>query len=280
MSEIPQFKEPDGVGRRWRQVTAPLRLLPDFLIPGEAKCGTTSLFRYLAEHQDVLPSDVKEPNNFWRFGPSPLWCRQHYPFCWVRTWRNLSGKKSVTGEASPEYLSKKSVPAAIASLCPAARLIFLFRDPVERAFSDHHMMTKAGVETVGFSDRVEQSIRMIEDSGMTEVIDGLAQLEHHPLRHVLRGCYLRSLQPWLDKFSSDQMLFIESESFFADPSATVNRVLDFLGLEPLARKEWPVFKQGRDKQQIPAAVRTQLESFYKPFNEELAAFLGERWSWM
>ncbi|WP_281388003.1 sulfotransferase domain-containing protein [Puniceicoccus vermicola] len=254
-------------------------MLPTFFIPGEAKCGTTSLFRYLSMHPEVFPSDVKEPNNFWQYGSSPLWCRQHYPFRTTSFLRKLSGKRTVTGEASPEYLSKVSVPASIAELCPEPFLIFLFRDPVERAFSDHHMLVKAGVETVPFEERVEQSLAWIRDPGMAEVLERLNELEHHPARYLLRGAYLKNLGPWLRRFSRERMLFIESESFFADPGVEVNRTLKFLGLSPLENQEWPVFKKGRDKQPIDPEIRKRLDEYFAPLNRELYNFLGEDWSW-
>ena len=265
--------------KRWKQVTAPFRMLPAFFIPGEAKCGTTSLFRYLSMHPEIIPSDVKEPNNFWRYGSSPLWCRQHYPFRWVQSCRNVLGKRTVTGEASPEYLSKVSVPASIAERCPDPHFIFLLRDPVERAYSDHHMLVKAGVETESFEKRVEQTLNWIQDPDMAEVLDRLSELEHHPARYVLRGSYLKNLQPWLRQFGRDKMLFIESESFFEDPGLEVNRTLNFLGLSPLEKQDWPIFKKGRDKQPIDPGIRKDLNEYYAPQNRELYEFLGEDWSW-
>tara|TARA_R100000027_G_scaffold67220_1_gene65110 strand:- start:7190 stop:8014 length:825 start_codon:yes stop_codon:yes gene_type:complete len=265
--------------KRWKQVTAPLRMLPEFFIPGEAKCGTTSMFRYLSLHPEIYPSDVKEPNNFWRYGSSPLWCRQHYPFRWVRTLRKLRGKRTVTGEASPEYFSKEPVPASIAERCPNPYLIFLFRDPVERAFSDHHMLVKAGVETVSFEERIEQSLAWVRDPGMKEVLECLNELEHHPARYLLRGAYRKNLEPWLRHFPRDRMLFIESESFFENPEREVNRTLSFLGLSPMEKQDWPIFKKGQNKQPMDSDIRQKLQEYFAPLNRELYQFLGEDWSW-
>ena len=269
----------DVRNKRWKQVTAPFRMLPVFLIPGEAKCGTTSLFRYLALHPEIAASDIKEPNNFWRFGASPLWCRQHYPLRATSVFRKCLGKQTVPGEASPEYLSKACVPASVAELCPDPLLIFLFRDPVERAFSDHHMLVKAGIETVSFEKRVEETLSWIADPGMTEVLERLGELEHHPARYVMRGAYLKNLAPWLQQFGREKMLFLESESFFANPGKVVARTLGFLGLDPIKKTDWPVYKKGRDKQPMDEGTRRKLRDYYAPLNRKLFDFLGEEWSW-
>ena len=83
---------------RLRFLTSPLRILPDYVIAGEAKCGTTSLYRYLLQHPSVLPADEKEPNNFRHFGASPLFCRAHFPLVTTRAWRRMrTGAVDVNG---------------------------------------------------------------------------------------------------------------------------------------------------------------------------------------
>lgn len=268
-----------GTAKRWRQITAPFRMLPDFVIPGEAKCGTTSLYRYLCREPSILAANMKEPNNFWRFGASPLWCRQHYPLRmtkWVRKWK---GMRTLTGDASPEYFSKPSVATSVRELCPDIPLIFLFRDPIERAWSDHHMLTRAGVEKLPFAARVRESLRWYGDPSMSEVLAKLGELEHHPARYIGRGRYRANLQPWLREFHRDRMLFLCSESFFENPEGEVNRVLQFLGLPKTKQTDWPVYKKGREKAEMDPAIREELEAFFAPSNQSLFEFLGEEWPW-
>ena len=270
----------EGGRRRWRQVSAPLRMRPDFIIPGEAKCGTTSLYRYLSQHPEIFPASMKEPNNFWRHGASPLQCGQHYPLRIVAGVRRWFGKSTLTGEASPEYFTKTGVPKSIQEVVPGVRLIFLFRNPVDRAFSDHQMLVNAGVESRSFRTRMEQALAWFEDEGTRELVQACQDLEHHPARYLMRGCYADHLRPWLEIFPREQMLFLESEDFFEDPGGSLNQVFDFLGLKGLETESWEIFKKGRYNQEaVEDALRKALEDFYRKANRKLSELTGRNWSW-
>jgi len=268
-----------GCERRWRQVTASLRMRPDFIIPGEAKCGTTSFYRYLCEHPDVFAASMKEPNNFWRHGASPLQCGQHYPLRVRRSLRRLIGRKTLTGEASPEYFTKKGVAKSISEVVPNVRLIFLFRNPVDRAFSDHQMLIKAGVEKESFAVRMEQSFRWYGDPDTRELLEACDDLEHHPGRYLTRGLYADHLAQWMEYFPREQMLFLESEQLFSHPAEVVDEALKFLGSEPLRNKDWPVFKKGRYVEEMDSGLRENLDAFYAGPNRRLAELTGRDWSW-
>jgi len=104
---------------RIKLLTSPLRMLPNFIIPGETKCGTTTFFRCLEQHPDIVSPDMKEPNNFIRYGGTSIFCRMHFPL----SLRKVLNPKLITGEASVEYLSKRHTPFAIHSLVPNVKLI-------------------------------------------------------------------------------------------------------------------------------------------------------------
>ena len=265
--------------RRWRQLSASARMRPDFIVPGEAKCGTTSLYRYLCMHPDIFEASMKEPNNFWRHGASPLQCGQHYPLKGFKLIRSLCGKSTLTGEASPEYFTKSGVPESIHKVLPDVKLIFLFRNPVDRAFSDHQMLVNAGVEKNTFEDRIEQSMRWFENEDTRELLRVCSDLEHHPARYLMRGRYADHLPPWLDRFPRNQILFLESEEFFEDPGRSVNRVFEFLGLERYDASEWSVFKKGRYEEGMSQALREKLETFYRGPNHALCELTGRNWRW-
>lgn len=252
---------------------------PDFIIPGEAKCGTTSLYRYLCQHPDVFAASMKEPNNFWRHGASPLQCGQHYPLRAKRSLRRLIGRKTLTGEASPEYLTKTGVAKSISEVVLHVRLIFLFRNPVDRAFSDHQMLVKAGVEKESFAVRMEQSLRWWRDPGTRELLEVCSDLEHHPGRYLMRGLYADNLEQWMEFFPRNQMLFLESEELFSNPADVVDEALKFLGLKSFGEEGWPVFKKGRYVEKMDGSLREELRAFYEEPNRRLVELTGKDWSW-
>ncbi len=103
--------------------------LPDFMIIGAPKCGTTSLFEYLCGHPNVARPRRKEIHYFdERFERGLAWYRRHFP---------LVEKPQITGEATTAYLFAKNTPARAAALVPDAKLIAVLRDPVRRVISHY-----------------------------------------------------------------------------------------------------------------------------------------------
>src|SRR5215210_1748036 len=152
-------------------------MLPNFLVIGAGKSGTTSLYHYLRQHPDVYMSPVKEPLFFAAEGgrirfPGPdgrMISRAANPGAVTRMkdyralFAGVSGKKAV-GEASPQYLYTPEAPLRIKHYVPEAKLIAVLRNPVERAYSAFLHRTRLGREPLAdFSEALRQ-----EDSRMRE----------------------------------------------------------------------------------------------------------------
>lgn len=263
-----------------RLVTAPLRMLPDFIIPGEAKCGTTSFYRCLASHPDILAADVKEPNNFLLYGASPNLCRMHYPLALARlAHRAATSRPCLTGEASPNYLASPAVPAAVAALCPRVKLIVLLRNPVLRAYSDYQMMKAGGFEDLDFEEGVVRFLKWIRDPRMRPLVALAEQAGEGFVRYILRGVYATGIRRWQEHVPASRFLFVQSERFFAEPRETMDRVFAFLGVAPFAVTEAPALKKGSYAGALSPRARQLLQEFYAPFNRELYALVGADYGW-
>jgi hypothetical protein len=106
--------------------------LPDYLVIGGDKCGSTSFYNTLIQHPAVLRAHRKEPVYFsLRYRHSPRWYRAHFPSGLRRSF----SPGALTGEASPSYLFHPLAPERAFRTVPRARLIALLRDPVARAYS-------------------------------------------------------------------------------------------------------------------------------------------------
>ena len=122
-----------AVERVARRASADLRALPDFVIIGAQKAGTTSLWRYLVEHPQIVGPTEKEIHFFdARFDRGARWYRARFP---LRA--SLRRGARLTFEASPYYLAHPFVPARVRAMLPDAKLVVLLRDPVERAWSHY-----------------------------------------------------------------------------------------------------------------------------------------------
>ena len=144
--------------KAFRVSTNPLRMMPDFIIIGTQKGGTTSLYRYLIEHPCVAPIYIKEPHFFDIYFYKGLqWYRAHFPTAVEKYYaRHIQKHDLITGEASPYYLFHPQAARRVAKTLPKARLIVLLRNPIDRAYSQYqHQTRQDGVEPLTFEEALE-----------------------------------------------------------------------------------------------------------------------------
>lgn len=204
--------------------------LPNFLVLGAARCGTTSLHYYLAEHPDVCMSSIKEPN-FFLFEPTPAGPRpciaddrrllaKSVPER-ARYERLFNEPSVAVGEASPLYLYTRESPELIRLLVPDARLIAVVREPVDRAWS-HFVYVN---DDLG-SDAVPAFARAVDE----EISKG-----YEPYRtgtHFLRlSAYAQQLQRYRATFPAAQLLVVSYDDLIERTSATLARLCAFLGVD-------------------------------------------------
>ncbi len=254
--------------------------LPDFAIVGCSRSGTTSLFRYLEQHPLVISSIRKEIHFFDRdknYLQGERWYRAHFP-----TRRMLArsaaehGQRSLTGEATPDYLFYPRALQRMASLCSKeTRLIVLLRNPVDRAYSDYQNNLRKGVVSLSFAEMVRpesETFPPFPARSSHAVARGASKL-------LRRGIYVAQLQA-LDRYLPENpKLILFSEKFFANPQATLDGVTDFLGLPPFRLPDASARNQIRYSEPLKPDLRAALEKFFEPHNRELAAYLGTELPW-
>ena len=204
------------------RATSFARPLPDFLILGAQKAGTTALYAYLRWHPAITGPSWKEVSFFDRhYGRGVRWYRGHFP---------LRPRGRLVGEASPGYLFHPLAPERVRETVPGARLIVLLRDPVDRALSHYHHEVGLGRERLSFEDALaaeEERTRGEEERMVRE-----PSYFSHPwwdYTYVARGRYAEQLERWFAVFGREQLLVVASEELAADPQAAYGRVLAFLG---------------------------------------------------
>jgi hypothetical protein len=264
-----------------RYATAGLRLLPDFVIIGAQRCGTTSLHRYLVEHPDIVPAFRKEIHFFDRnLRKGTRWYREHFPSALYRSYATrVLGRRFLTGEATAAYLFYPHAPRRMAETVPAARLIVLLRNPVDRALSHYQHEVANGHETLSFEESIAREPERLagerERIVADENYDGF-EYRHHS--YLSRGRYAEQLELWLRRFPRRQMLFVRSEDFFAEPGLVLAEVVRFLGLPPTTLRQYPKYNH-RDYAKMSPATREQLHDYFAPHNRRLAALLGRDFGW-
>lgn len=271
-----------GIREHFRRRTARWRVLPDFVIVGTHKGGTTSLYDYVTSHPQVVPASEKEVHYFdHRYDGRENTYRQSFPLAARMDYVGWRNGRALTGEASPYYLSHPHIPARAAAMIPQGRFIALLRNPVDRAVSafQHNRRRTQREPLTDFEDAVTRE--MNELSGEYE---RLLSDEHYPDQryashcYLMRGAYVRHLERWYQYVPSERLLVLQSERLGSDPEAVYAEVLEFLGLSPWT----PVSFRRLNENSYPDVgpeLRAELMNWFRPHNERLFELLGTEFNW-
>ena len=210
--------------------------LPNFLIIGAPKAGTTTLHEMLRQHPQVFVSTVKEPH-YLAFpdrrldfrGPGADLAMRHFLISEGGRYRRLfegsEGNKAV-GEASTGYLFLPEAADQIAERLPGVRLIAILRDPVQRAYSQYLHYRRDGMEPLSdFLEACENEPARIRDGWLPG------------WRYTSAGFYHRHLSRFYQRFEPEQVRVYLYEDLKNDPLGVVRSICRFLEVDPSFRPD-------------------------------------------
>jgi hypothetical protein len=274
-------------------------LKPAFFIIGERKCGTSSLYRYLLEHPNVLPCKLKEPQFFVK-KPWRIWwnIKQYYAlfptvdyqgditvqwpeldktgniFFETLNYERLENQTYLTGEASAETFHRAN-PRILKHFLPDIKLIVMLRNPVERAYSHYRMLerfraegrsTKVPLTNFAYDMRAEMNAIKVGKKGF----------------FLSPSLYIQNLERWTKVFSKDQLFVIRTEDMEMPKQANqlMSDLCQFLNLpdhdfSPVLHNRY----NKAPKKQIPPTIAKELSAFFKPYNYALESYLGRKLHW-
>tara|TARA_A100001037_G_scaffold298327_1_gene321832 strand:+ start:2935 stop:3780 length:846 start_codon:yes stop_codon:yes gene_type:complete len=191
-----------------------MSLLPDFLVIGAFKAGTTSLHHYLDKHPRIFMTRLKEPNFFAHTKSDPNHDNRNiFPVTDLAQYERLfadARADQLKGEASPGYLPSKQAPRKIKEQIPDIRLLATLRDPVDRAYSHYLMELRNEQISLPPNQAFDAGGYWLEASN-----------------------YARQLNRYLEHFRPDQIKVVLYEEMRSDADKVVHDILDWLGLPPL-----------------------------------------------
>lgn len=199
-------------------------VLPNFLIFGVQKAGTTSIYSYLEQHPQVYTSPRKETDFFCRdlsqsvSDDEPRLTRGgRKRILTVEDYASLfSGvtDEIAIGEASPNYLFRhENAVAGIKQHVPNAKLIAVLRNPVERAYSDYLMHVR---QVVGNRKPLAEQVATSAESSHT----------------LLKGRYYKGMKHFIDTFGSEQVKVFLYDDLRKDSTKLMRQVYEFIGVDP------------------------------------------------
>lgn len=275
---IPSVLQPPTVEhlQAFRLLTSPLRVLPDFLILGAQKAGTTSLHAYLGAHPKIAPALAKEIHFLdYNYARGEAWYRAHFPTR-LEKWR---GAFQLTGEGSPYYLFYPHAAWRAKQLMPHAKLLVLLRNPVDRAYSHYHHQVRLGLETLSFEDAIEQEAeRLVGEFEKILADDEYYSFNYQNYSYLARGMYAAQLERWFKHFPREQFLILSSRDFLQQPAHELQRVLDFIDAPRWQPQTFHSSNEGK-YEMMNEDTRARLVEFFAPHNARLDELLGIHFEW-
>lgn len=252
--------------------------LPDFIIIGAQKGGTTNLYDMLTRHPCVAPALVKEIHFFDdNFAKGMAWYEASFPRCPLDGGND--SKHLITGEASPSYLFHPYAARRIFTVTPAVKIIALLRNPVNRAYSHYHHEVRLGFEKLPFAEAIQMESKRL--SGEKEKLladETYASANYMHFSYLARGIYVDQIRAWRSVFPEGQILILKSEDFFRDAAAVVRQVWAFLGLpdwEPEMLETSNAFPYPKMEDEM----KKSLLAYFEPHNQRLYEFSGVDFGW-
>jgi len=193
----------------------------DFAIIGAGKSGTTSLFKYLAVHQEIFMPGVKELSFFALpslFSKGIDWYyEEHF---------SKADASLLWGEASPAYMTYAETPVRLWETIPEVKLVAILRNPVDRAFSHHQHLYRAGRETRDFDSCI---YRLAERGTVSD--DRIETSNGWHSEYVMDGEYGRLLENFLRYFPRDQLRIYFFEDLLSEPVSLMEDLYQWLGVD-------------------------------------------------
>ena len=263
-----------GVARARGKLNRPRRL-PDFIVAGVQKGGTTFLFQEMLRHPDVRGSLTKEVHFFdLHFYNGLEWYRGMFPPV-----RGSEG--TICGEASPSYIFDPLAVGRIAEALADPRLIIILRNPIDRAWSHYQHERRLGFEPCS---TFEEAISL-EDQRVGNDLDVRALGHSTPsfamghFTYTRRGLYADQLRRAAALVGRERLLVLFSEEMFEDPIGVTRAALDFVGARSAPISESGPNDMSFHSEPMQPQTRKRLGALFADPNADLAEFLGRPLPW-
>ncbi len=282
---VPPFKR-KLISRGYRSLRTNIArrtgVLPDFIIIGAQKCGTSSLYNYLIDHPCIYPASTKEVGGFDRYYSYGIkWYRAQFP-SFLRKYyvKHVLGQDFITGEASTGYILNPRALKRISEVVPRAKLILMLRNPIDRAYSHYHHTVRLGKETLPFEEAIERETERIGNAWKQMLEEeNYYNLNIAQYAYLSTGIYVDQIEVLMSLFSREQILILKSEDFYTEASRVFRQVLGFLNVLNWELRDYEKYNVGNYSNSMDPVVRKRLINYFKPHNQRLYEYLGVDFDW-
>ena len=267
----------NSIKRNTAGITGPFRVLPDFIIIGSMKCGTTSLYYDICEHPCASAAARDEIGFFdSNFHLGLNWYRSMFPTKGqIEDIKHKEGV-AITGEDTPFYFWNPIAAKRIQKILPNIKLIIILRNPIDRAYSEYQDLVSRESNSPSFETFIENEINT-RKKGII-ITEENFEIFNQNDSYLLKGIYIDQLKIWAGLFPKEQIFTLSTESLNSDPTASMESVFQYLNLPDYKIKK-PQHQKQKKYAPMDSQTRKLLIEFFKPHNERLFKFIGKEFDW-
>ncbi len=276
------------VDRMIRNITFWTRLLPDVIIVGNNKSASNTVFYNLIEHPQIKGSSRRENRffdaNYWR---GTNWYRSYFPTKSSKKKFEKNNSKMLILDSSPTAFLHPYAAERMKKLLPNLKLIILFRNPTDHAYSLYHHRVRMNVEKETFENCILHDQERFEETERKWRNNEVREYSWKDLRlsYVSDGIYFNHIEKWFSLFPKENICCINVDDLAKKPIDILNKICTFLNLPNYNFKNYVkknVNKEDSRKPTYPPMnpeTREKLIQFYKPHNKKLESFLNMKFNW-
>ena len=267
------------IKRHYYGITGCLRVLPNFIIIGAMKSGTTSLNYNMAEHPCIIPAAYDEIGFFdVNFDLGFNWYRSLFPTIFSK--KKILNKNSffATGEDTPFYFWREDAILRIKQYLPDVKFLLVLRNPIDRAYSNYIDELNQFSNIPTFEEIIKNEIELIDsEKNFCLSQNNFERYSRNP-SHIAKGFYAEQLKLWFKYFPENQFCIISTENLAKNPIDTMNKIFNFLELPNYDIKN-PQKKKFKKYEPMNKKTRDFLIEYYKPHNKQLYDLISENFDW-
>ena len=261
-------------------ITGFIRVIPDFLVIGAKRCGTTSLYQHLSEHPCISRSprdNIGFFNENYHLGIN--WYKSLFPTVFYKKKMESKNKQCLFFDVTSTYMEEELTAKNVYEVNPNQKIIVILRNPVDRAYSHYHVNVKEKSEKRSFEDAIFEEMNRIKSERIIQNKNkNLRVFTPNNIHYLKKGFYALQLKSWFKIFPREQILVLSTEEFQEDQNIIYKKIFDFLNIPNMKIKSTEKMEKGN---YIPMKDETRklLLDYFRQYNYELFELINSEFDW-
>ena len=261
--------------RNFSGVTASLRKLPDFLVIGGKRCGTTTLYEFLKQHPSISNPPFDHMGFFddnYKLGID--YYKSFFPI------KNKKNDLMINYDVTTSYLANPHVPERMFKHMPNVKLIILLRNPIARAWSEYNSNLRVNKNYDTFETYIENELDDLKNYDFSDKVKNNDYDLTNPNENYLKkGLYVYYLKKWFSVFPKKNFLILSTETFAKNEDYVFTKIFEFLNLPKYEIKNLKQMSKTTYHNTLNPKIKMKLDKFFESPNKELFKLIEQEFTW-